>query len=159
MAGSLIPTAAQDGDGAMPSAPPKLGGGAKSKNQLRRMKAKAKKIADQGIDKTNDISAENADTDEQIKEEDDVAVSTVIELYTNCADFGLTVTFHRFVQMPASSSDSISSQAMLFDPNDPAMAMFSSVFEKFQGDGADQIMSDEAVSRLSPFDYPSLASH
>ena len=76
MAGSLIPTAAQDGDGAMPSAPPKLGGGAKSKNQLRRMKAKAKKIADQGIDKTNGISAENADTEEQIKEEDDVAVST-----------------------------------------------------------------------------------
>lgn len=40
---------------------------------------------------------------------------------------------------------------MLFDPNDPAMAAFSSVFEKFQGDAADQIMSDEAVSRCSPY--------
>jgi hypothetical protein len=51
--------------------------------------------------------------------------------------------------MPASSEDSISSQAMSLDPNDPAMAMFSSVFQKFQGDVVDQIMSDEAVSLAS----------
>lgn len=74
MAGSLIPTAAQDGDGAMPSAPPKLGGGAKSKNQLRRMKAKAKKIADQGIDKSNGVKVERGAEEDQVKEEDDVPV-------------------------------------------------------------------------------------
>ena len=41
--------------------------------------------------------------------------------------------------MPASSAASAE-----FDLNDPAMAMFSAVFAKFQGD-ADQEMSDEVV--------------
>ena len=49
--------------------------------------------------------------------------------------------------MPASSAATAE-----FDLNDPAMAMFSSVFAKFQGD-ADQEMSDEVVgpSFLSGF--------
>jgi hypothetical protein len=66
MAGKLVPTAAQDGDGAMPSAPPKLGGGAKSKNQLRRMKAKAKKLADQGVSAEEiTLSDEHVEVDEK----------------------------------------------------------------------------------------------
>jgi hypothetical protein len=60
-----------------------------------------------------------------------------------------TSTFVASQKMPASSEGSISSQAMSLDPNDPAMAMFSSVFQKFQGDVVDQIMSDEAVSLAS----------
>jgi hypothetical protein len=44
--------------------------------------------------------------------------------------------------MPASSAASAE-----FDLNDPAMAMFSSVFAKFQGD-ADQEMSDEVVGAM-----------
>jgi hypothetical protein len=82
MAGKLIPTAAQDGDGAMPSAPPKLGGGAKSKNQLRRMKAKAKKLAGQPIDDSIVPKEEiPGDEDEVKKEEDeDVPVSTELAI-------------------------------------------------------------------------------
>lgn len=72
----------------MPSAPPKLGGGAKSKNQLRRMKAKAKKIADQGIDKSNDTSAENG---VDVKAEEDVPVSSRA---ADCKLAGLAVLIH-----------------------------------------------------------------
>lgn len=76
MAGNLIPASAvADGDPALPSAPPKLGGGAKSKNQMRRMKAKAKKITDAGVTETqngfNGIEKENGGDD------DDVAVCIV----------------------------------------------------------------------------------
>lgn len=119
MAGKVIPTAAQDGDGAMPSAPPKLGGGAKSKNHLRRMKAKAKKLAEQPIDQpVAGATEEGASGDAEVKQEQD-----------------------EDVPMPASSAASAE-----FDLNDPAMAMFSSVFAKFQGD-ADQQMSDEVVDQ------------
>ena len=79
MAGKLIPTAAQDGDGAMPSAPPKLGGGAKSKNHLRRMKAKAKKLAEQPIDQpVAGASEEGASGDVEVKEEQDEDVPVSI---------------------------------------------------------------------------------
>jgi len=82
MAGKLIPTAAQDGDGALPSAPPKLGGGAKSRNHLRRMKAKAKKLAEQPIDQpVADETVQGASGDTEMKEEqdEDVLVSIGLE--------------------------------------------------------------------------------
>ena len=79
MAGKLIPTAAQDGDGALPSAPPKLGGGAKSKNHLRRMKAKAKKLAEQPIDQpVADETVQGASGDVEVKEEQDEDVPVSI---------------------------------------------------------------------------------
>jgi hypothetical protein len=140
MAGKLIPTAAQDGDGAMPSAPPKLGGGAKSKNHLRRMKAKAKKLAEQPIDQpVADDTEQGASGDPEVKEEQDEDVPVSIGCTGSealCRE--LTGSSSRN-QMPASSAASAE-----FDLNDPAMAMFSSVFAKFQGD-ADQEMADEVV--------------
>jgi hypothetical protein len=38
------------------------------------MKAKAKKIADQGIDKSNGVKVERGAEEDQVKEEDDVPV-------------------------------------------------------------------------------------
>lgn len=134
MVGKLIPTAAQDGDGAMPSAPPKVGGGAKSKNQLKRMKAKAKKLADQGVSKV--------ETREE--EEQNIPVSRISDSPSLVCRIGHCRLIYIFYQMPSTSKD-IPDEPMVLDINDPALAEFSSVFQKFQGEAADQIMSDNAV--------------